>query len=124
MNKQSIGFGIGVQTALGTHYVRLDRACDQCRNGVIPNPEWQEWGAKWDKFREAIAGLQHEGCDHISGDEGCDLCILETNYFAAHPLPKEPEEEPCGECEGNGFVLTPEGFALLQFFDRYRGQEW
>ncbi len=33
----------------------------------------------------------------------------------------EPEEPPCGECEGHGVRLTEAGLALLEFVRRWQG---
>ena len=69
----------------------LDEVCPECEgDGWISNPLWNEW---WSRNEELPP--------------------------PDHALRREPEELPCGGCQGRGTRPTPDGRDLLRFLKRY-----
>lgn len=93
----------------------LEIKCETCDGaGMVYNPVWQEWNAALDRWRAEYPG----GIDRIGT---ADL----DHYYREHPMPKAPEEYPCGECEGAGTTPTEFGAAVLSFLGkRVKAESW
>lgn len=88
---------------------QLEQRCTHCSGyGMVRSPAWLNWEsdmARW-RDRNGIAGpVQGETFDRFVGE---------------YPMPDCDEENPCPECEGSGWLLTADGFALLGFLRRHK----
>lgn len=86
-------------TALG-HVVA--RRCPECRGqGTIPNDAWM---AAWDAANDLPDPDERQAA-------------LDAITTAG-----EPADWPCGECDAEGWAVTPAGRELLAFLRRFGGE--
>lgn len=80
--------------------------CSTCWGyGIVSTPEWIAWRLAFSEAEKA---------------EGTSIMVAgysrwQDNYISEHPYPTVGEEEGCGECDGTGRSLTPEGSELVGF---------
>lgn len=96
----SLSFGDGQDG----HTIQLALKCQDCvGTGLVYSPAWQRWG-------EQVRALEVQGVDYL---EAIDRC---------KPVPTEPEELQCVECEGAGMQPTQQGRAILDLVRTFSGR--
>lgn len=96
-------------TQIETGLPALVKTCPACEGeGVYYCDEWRAWNERWQSAHDAEARRAHNSY------EESNLKPLEAAERAAGPQPSGPEELPCGECNGSGFVPTIAGRQILK----------
>lgn len=70
--------------------IKVRHRCGECLNGMVVNPIWED-------FREKYPQVFRFDCP----DEEFDAAAIE---FCPEGIHDEPEEIPCEECNGTGYV--------------------
>ena len=80
--------------------VQIRENCTSCNNGVVESPDWMHYWGIWDKHRKTF--LQQQTDENWSSSR---INYEFDNWEKENPYPEEPEEIPCGECEGNRVIV-------------------
>lgn len=76
---------------MGTREFQIRDKCTYCENGVTYSQQWKEWGEKFDAWNKAHGNM---GYSHPEVDQ----------WERDNPIPTEPEELQCIECEGTTWI--------------------
>lgn len=131
---------ISIPTGRPFHAITLDTPCGTCSaTGIVQSELWREW-AERDKRGELHTDVSLNALcarcsapaiwlsrDGVSYGPGSITVpekrpIVPVALCHRHATPGEPEELPCDECDGSGFVPTAAGLAILAFLARHRGR--
>jgi hypothetical protein len=91
-------------SGLSRSYIRLDWNCSRCESGRIVHPDWEAWSERWPAARLVDMGAHRREA---------------SRQLARVEEPQVPEEVPCPDCKGSGYVLTSAGEKVLEFMRRH-----
>lgn len=84
---------------------KAKQVCPECNgNGWVQNQEWREY---WKKYAKKVQ-------EYLPADDAYHRAFKEME----NEQPDIPEEEKCGRCEGEGYILEQEVQELLDLVRR------